>query len=79
MTDISVREMGWGPWKRQWYSICSAHRGYRRGCPECNGGRWVNVWGKRWNAFLFRSSPRLWRYWFNRRMESKDARAYQDV
>jgi hypothetical protein len=43
---------GWGPWRQEWYSICSAH--FRPHVntyytsdtdgPECPSGRWYNAW-----------------------------------
>lgn len=57
---------GWGPWRAEWYSICSAHQRYDKGCERCEAGSWVNTWGLAVSHFVFRYWPRLWLWWANR-------------
>jgi hypothetical protein len=35
---------GWGPWRYDWYSICSAPYGHDKFCIRCQAGSWHNVW-----------------------------------
>lgn len=55
---------GWGPWRRDWYSICSMHT-YHPDCQACQSGRWVNAWRVRASQAVFAISPSLWRRWAN--------------
>lgn len=36
--------IGWGPWKKRWYSICSFGRGHKPDCQTCRCGSYRNVW-----------------------------------
>jgi hypothetical protein len=57
---------GWGPWRKDWYSVCSKHRVTQDDCGMCNAGHWVNNWVHLAGGFVFKVSPRLWRWWVNR-------------
>ena len=63
---MNIRSRGWGPWREEWYSICSAHRGYKETCNLCNKGTWVNVYKQAAGYFIFERWPDLWRWWANR-------------
>ena len=59
---------GWGPWRRDWYSICSAHQngGPDDECSRCRAGLWRNRWMHALGHVVYKLSPRLWRWWVNR-------------
>lgn len=58
--------VGWGPFKYQWYSICSGHRIFEEVCPRCIAGTWVNCWAHEVGHFVYEHNPVLWRWWANR-------------
>ena len=57
---------GWGPFKYQWYSVCSEHRTFDVNCSRCLAGRWVNAWEAKMENFVYDNDPDLWRWWANR-------------
>lgn len=64
---------GWGPFRSNWVSICSAHFNHDPNCRTCQAGSWRNVSWAFVDHCLFKVSPRAWRYlhndvarWFNR-------------
>lgn len=59
---------GWGPWRQDWYSICSAHQhgGPEDDCRLCRAGKWRNRWRHFLGHCVYKISPRLWRWWANR-------------
>ena len=57
---------GWGPWRYEWYSLCSAHRDSIITCRMCTAGSWENVWRTKMSQFVFAVAPDLWRWWVNR-------------
>lgn len=61
-----IERKGWGPWREDWYSICSAHRKTRDDCIACHCGTWVNAWGAAIGRVFYRATPRLWQWWANR-------------
>lgn len=69
LTDIPKNEAdtqrGWGPTRRDWYSICSTHRHFEPKCSRCQRGQWLNYW--RWcaNSAVFTVAPGVWRWWAN--------------
>src|SRR5277367_4066805 len=56
----------WGPFKYQWYSICSAHNGQVEDCSRCMVGEWINCWAHEIGSFIYNHDPILWRWWANR-------------
>lgn len=61
-----MRSRRWGPFRQQWYSICSSHYEHCDGCSRCETGRWVNVYANVASSLFFRACPTLWRIWANR-------------
>ncbi len=59
---------GWGPWKCDWYSVCSIHHPTRRNehCKNCNTGKWINCWRHAAGHVIFKVAPDLWIWWANR-------------
>lgn len=53
-------------WRREWYSICSAHQSYDPNCATCQYGSWQNLWLLKCSYFFFWLCPPLWRWWANR-------------
>jgi hypothetical protein len=64
-TDVPKMVIGWGPWKKEWYSICSAHHDVKPNCPRCMVGGYRNVWKTKFGHLVFKVSPRFWRWWVN--------------
>lgn len=56
----------WGPFRQEWYSICSTHWNPKPGCPRCECGQWVNVHGQKVGHAFYKRWPKLWRLWANR-------------
>lgn len=56
---------GWGPWRRDWYSICSRHRGFEPKCALCQHGSWEWLVPHSISSFVYWISPGLWRWWAN--------------
>lgn len=48
--------------RERWVSICSAHRDYNKDCKTCNVGSWNNVWRMNIASFIYKRSPRLWKW-----------------
>ena len=66
-TDEADTRRGWGPWRREWYSICSAHRCFIADCTLCHSGGWHNCWGAAVSRAFFWLAPDLWRRLVNRK------------
>ena len=66
--------VGKGPFRYQWYSICSGHSvnadgnyyNYEVDCPRCAVGTWENCWNIEISHFFYKNDPELWRWWVNR-------------
>jgi hypothetical protein len=56
----------WGPFRQEFYSICSAHYHNDPSCPRCRAGAWKNVWGTAFSLFVFKVSPERWQWWQNK-------------
>lgn len=67
LTHEGLKTRRWGPFRQEWYSICSAHRSHDPECPRCQSGRWINIYKAAGSSILYKVSPRLWRIWANRR------------
>lgn len=39
-----MENKGWGPWKQEWYSICSANQICQKDCKLCRLGSYQFVW-----------------------------------
>lgn len=64
-----MKTRGWGLWRAEWYSLCSAHRNSSPDstCENCRAGHWVNVYGHNIDSFVYRHWPDFWRWKANRR------------
>lgn len=61
-----IATRGWGPWRRDWHSVCSLHKAKRIDCKLCRTGHWRNRWASAiWGA-VFIHLPSVWRWWVNR-------------
>jgi hypothetical protein len=70
---VPVRSRFWGPFREEWYSICSIHMiNYRENCRMCRAGRWSNVIVRKIGHWFYKHCPRLWRVWANRRWFNGD-------
>lgn len=58
--------LGWGPFRRDWYSICSMHSVYDLECNLCQKGHWHNAWRVFAGHIVYKAVPDLWRWWANR-------------
>lgn len=56
----------WGPFRQEWYSICSQAWGHDENCPRCAAGHWVNVWAHAVESVFYKMFPGVWRWWVNR-------------
>ncbi len=57
---------GWGPFREEWFSVCSRHRTRTAGCDACAAGQWKNILLVDLNGVFYRRFPRLWHAWANR-------------
>lgn len=60
-----LKSKGWGPWKYEWYSICSAHIIHNTQCHMCNAGSWINCYQHKIENYIFKKNPNLWIRWAN--------------
>jgi hypothetical protein len=60
------KSKGFGPWRQDWYSICSRHRWHMEGCRLCAVGQWRNRWAHIAGSVLFKLAPGIWIWWANR-------------
>lgn len=65
-TSVPKDTVGWGPWKRRWYSVCSRHGEVKADCNCCMVGSYDNVWKVWFSGLMSKLTPRLWRWWVNR-------------
>lgn len=67
--DGSIEEVrGFGPWKQEWYSICSRHLHRDNTCNLCQVGSWENVWKLKLSQTIYKCCPNLWKWWKNRKI-----------
>jgi len=57
---------GKGLFRKEFYSICSAHQHYDTNCHMCRTGVWHNIYKSKISNVIFKKVPSLWRGWFNR-------------
>lgn len=62
-----MKTKGWGPFRSDWYSICSAHYEYNDSCRMCQAGGWINTWKQKFETIIFKHNPELWMWWANGR------------
>lgn len=74
-TTFRGRTVGWGPWRKDWASICSAHRDGMPGCRLCFTGYYSNRWAHKVGHYFYRHHYRLWHRWVNR----PNSRARRDL
>lgn len=60
-----LKSKGWGPWKCEWYSICSMHYFHDEFCSMCQAGSWRNCYKHIIESHIFDKNPDLWRRWAN--------------
>jgi hypothetical protein len=65
--SIKLPARGWGPFRYDWYSICSRHQNYDTDCTLCQKGGWVNHWGQFIGHIFFKLCPNLWKRLANRK------------
>ena len=55
----------WGPFRQEWYSICSAHQygSPYSDCDLCKCGRWVPVVDHMISQYFHNNHYKLW-YWY---------------
>lgn len=61
-----LRTKGFGPFKKEWYSICSSHFIYDEHCIRCTRGEWINVWRHFFGSKVYKYFPDFWRWWVNK-------------
>lgn len=44
---------GFGPFRKEWYSICSSHYFFKMDCERCVIGTWENVWMNRLKSLFY--------------------------
>lgn len=71
---IGLPSKGWGPFRYEWYSICSGHGvnvdgnyySFDTSCDRCVAGHWVNCWMHEVDSFIHDHAYPLWYWWTNR-------------
>jgi hypothetical protein len=61
-----LRTRFWGPFKQEWFSICSNHSCYDAMCPRCQAGQWINVVVRMIDNFVYVRHYKIWFWWHNR-------------
>lgn len=64
--ETTLETRRWGPFRQEWYSICSSHRHRTMECPRCQTGRWINVWESAFGGVVYRVHKPTWIWWANR-------------
>lgn len=60
-----MKTKGWGPWRYNWFSICSMHYEFSHECKLCKTGSWTNHWKWKVGGWIYKIFPGLWRWWVN--------------
>ena len=63
---MKLRSKGRGPFRAEWYSICSRHYDYDPDCNLCQCGSWHNVWARMIDHQIYNHAYWLWHWWHNR-------------
>lgn len=66
-TKMAGRFRYWGPFKEQWYSICSNHRTDREDCTRCSTGMWENIYLLKIRNYFCKHHYKIWYWWVNRK------------
>lgn len=61
--DVPKRFRGWGPWREQWFSVCSAHQ-IPSDCPRCRVGSYRNIGAVGFSQLLCKFAYPVW-FWTN--------------
>ncbi len=61
-----MKTKGWGPWRQDFYSICSQHTRSKDNCIRCQSGTWVNNWMHNIEGLVYKLNYKLWFWWVNR-------------
>lgn len=56
----------WGPFRQEYYSICSRHKHRDKECKACAAGEWRNRLVHRMDNIIYSNCRILWRWWHNR-------------
>jgi hypothetical protein len=64
--EFKGKSQGWGPWRREWYSICSRHHDPHTDCHMCMTGHYSYVVLNHMEHFFYTHFYRLWHWWVNR-------------
>lgn len=59
-------EKGWGPWRCEWWSVCSVHYVHQNACVQCQAGTWINMTTHSVDKLVWRHAPRVALWWHNR-------------
>lgn len=62
-----MKSQNWGPFRQDWYSICSRHLEYRSDCDLCQSGVWLNHWIHICSHTFYILFPQTWKWWVNRK------------
>jgi len=70
---------GWGPFRYEWYSICSGHSTNTDGnyyffdvdCPRCVCGRWINCWLHVVGSLVHDHAYTIWYWGANRKWHKR--------
>jgi hypothetical protein len=70
--------IGWGPWRANWYSICSQHFKTDPACRACMAGHYINDWRHAMGKAVHDRCYPLW-YWWANRPNSRSRRFLEEV
>ena len=60
-----LKTKGWGPWKYEWYSVCSAHQNPHDNCVCCQAGDWQNSYKQYIISYIYERNYNIWFKWAN--------------
>jgi hypothetical protein len=63
---LPPKTIGWGPFKSDWYSICSIHGHPKDGCNMCMTGSYCNRLLNKVGHFFHKHAYPLWFMWANK-------------
>ena len=73
--EMKLPSRGWGPWRREFYSLYSTTRQIEADVNH-EHGEWVNVWTHQADSMVYALCYQLWHWWHNR-PNSKSRRAIE--
>lgn len=62
--SAKLKSKGWGPWKYEFYSVCSAHHS-NDNCSTCQVGSWINCYAHIITTYIYERNYALWFWWAN--------------